>query len=98
MPVNVAYAHNNYLQLRLGYDYRMTVTYSARSPFPVSETPWKWTKWTAESGPFLIEKRVGTVVFPYHEGSCGEWNGWIKSARAAVPGLVVLDKHGEEVF
>jgi hypothetical protein len=97
MPTEVTYAQANVVQFLAGYDIPFSVVYSARMPLDVNQIPWKWAAWTPEAAPWLLEREVRTVVLPFHDGKPEEFAPWIREAKAAVPGLVVLNKHGERL-
>lgn len=96
MPIEATHAHANILQFLWGYDIPMTVVYTARMPLTQDDLPWSGSAWTAETGNWLRDRQVSIIVFPYHGGGLEEFQGWISEAKMAVPGLLVLDKNGEE--
>jgi hypothetical protein len=97
MPIEATFAHTDILQFLWGYDIPATVVYSARMPVDVHKLPWKWAGWTPEAGEWLRAKDVRMVVFPFHAGGVEEFADWVRQAKHAVPGLVVLNQNGEEI-
>jgi hypothetical protein len=97
MPVEITYAQANVVQFLTGYDIPMAITYTARMPLDVNQLPWKWGTWTPEAGQWLRDHDVTMVVFPFHPGRVEEFAGWVKEAKAAVPGLVAINKYGERL-
>lgn len=97
MPAEKAYGHANVLQFLTGYDIPMTITYTARMPFKAHELPWPSHMWTPEAGEWLRQKQVRMLVFPYEEYKPEYYQDWIRGAREAVPGLVVLDRTGKAI-
>lgn len=97
MPLEIAYAHGNVFQFLWGYDIPLTVSYTARMPIIIQEKPWRDRVWTPDSARWLHDKDVRMVVFPFHPGRIDEYQPWIKAARQAIPGLLVLNRNGEEI-
>lgn len=96
MPIEKTHAHANILQLLWGYDIPMTVVYTARMPLTQDDLPWSGGTWTPETGRWLRDRQVSMIVFPYHGGVLEEFQTWIREAKKAVPGLIVLNRNGEE--
>jgi len=97
MPVEAAYAHGNVLQFQWGYDIPLTVVYTARMPFSIKSLPWSGNQWTPETGPWLQNKEVTIIVFPFHNGNLADYKPWLRKANEAVPDLKVLDQSGNLV-
>lgn len=97
MPVEKYFAHSNILQFEWGYDIPVTVSYTARMPFAATDVPWSGNVWTPESGAWLREKRVSIVAFSFDDGGAEDFRDWIREAKGAVPGLVVVNRLGREL-
>ena len=94
MPIEGGYAHMNMLQMFWGYDIPIAVAYTARHPFPPDRTPLNGTQWTDDDGKWLRDHQVSMILFPYHdEDRIREYADWIRNAKAAVPGVIILDKN-----
>jgi hypothetical protein len=97
MPLSEAFSRGNILQVLWGFDIPLTFSFTARLPFLVEETPVKDDFWSEADGEWLKAKQVMIVVFPLDDEGPVRMADWIKQARANIPGLIVLNRHGEEI-